>query len=65
MDDLKALRERAPELKARIADFLRTFGPESVPELRQLYHELAQIEERLKALGEYAPDDDGPGSGRP
>jgi hypothetical protein len=64
MDDLKALKKRAKELKARIADFLRTYGPDSVPELQQLHHELAQIEERLKALGEYAPDGDAPESDR-
>lgn len=58
MDDLKTLREHAKALKRRIADFFRDFGPESVPELQQLQEELAQIEERLKALGDYAPEED-------
>jgi hypothetical protein len=58
MDYLKALKEHAKALKRKISDFFRDFGPESFPELQQLQEELAQIEERLKALGEYAPDDD-------
>lgn len=57
MEDLPGLKHRAIELRQRIADFLNDFGPDLVPELRQLYDELAQIEEHLKALGEHAPDE--------
>jgi hypothetical protein len=58
MDDLRKLSNRARELKQRIAELLRSFGPGLVPQLQQLHEELAQIEKRLQALGRHAADDD-------
>jgi hypothetical protein len=56
VEDLPGLKRRASDLRQRIADFLNDFGRDMVPELRQLHDELAQIEEHLRTLGEYAPE---------
>lgn len=63
VEDLPGLKCRASDLRQRIADFLKDFGRDLIPELRQLHDELAQIEQHLKALGEHAPDESPPGSG--
>lgn len=57
LNDLPELRRRAEDLRQRISDFLKDFGHDVVPQLPQLRDELAQIEDRLRALGEADNDE--------
>lgn len=58
MDDLPGLTQRAKILRSRIAEFIRNFGPEMIPEMRELHTELARIEDSLQELGQHAPDEE-------
>lgn len=56
--DLPGLRQRAEDLRHRLAEFIKGFGPESAPEFRQLHDELAEIDRELEDLAEQPPDEE-------
>lgn len=57
--DLPGLRQSAGDLRQRLAEFIKSFGPDLVPELHQLHEELAEIDKQLAALADHLPDEEG------